>query len=221
MMMTCIIRGAHWIAAFVLLIVVPASTAQDIAAPVDPVRLRNMCGPNSLFLFLRLHDVTVSVGEVMKYASPNPEGMSLLELKKACADCGLRTEVTKCTPLDLRQIRYPAIARVHHAAGAARGHYVVLTGLKTDDQIQAIDGTTSEMSVYQISRMSAIWEGYILIATDPDDRSVSQIIWISVLIAVACFARWHARPICSAILNRLFKCVNHSGRLFRLRVSEP
>jgi hypothetical protein len=121
------------------------------------------CGPNSLYLLLRLSGVEVGDRDIARYYPRHPEGMSMLEMKRACADFGLAADIRRCTKDDLRALRYPVIAHVFYGPQNEADHYVVITRRLDPDWIEVIDGTTGKVDQFLINKMDNIWQGYLLI----------------------------------------------------------
>jgi hypothetical protein len=121
------------------------------------------CGPNSLYLLLRLSGVEVGDRDIARYYPRHPEGMSMLEMKRACADFGLAVDIRRCTKDDLRALRYPVIAHVFYGPQNEADHYVVITRRLDRDRIEVIDGTTGKVDQFLINKMDNIWQGYLLI----------------------------------------------------------
>jgi hypothetical protein len=115
-----------------------------------------MCGPNSLYMLLSLHDVPVNHRVIERYIPSRREGMSLLELKEASDALGLRSQVRRLTIDEFRRVfQSPAIAYLTKDGA----HYVVVIGM-TDDSFVCLDGTTGQRNVLPNQQ----WSGYVLMA---------------------------------------------------------
>src|SRR2546423_815089 len=139
---SCPLRSvAFW--AFFAAAIPPLATAMEPPGSSASLRVANRsCGPNSLYLLLRLSGVEVGHDVIDRYYPGHPDGMSMLELKRACADFGLAADVRRCTKADLRELPFPVIAHVRYGSPEEADHYVVITRRLNRDVIEAIDGTT-------------------------------------------------------------------------------
>lgn len=123
-----------------------------------------MCGPNSLYMLLALHNIPVDHRMIEKYVPSHREGMSLTEMKQASNALGLRTEVRRCSIDELRRgSQLPVIAYLikdpHYLI--ANPHYVVVYGM-TGDSVNVLDGTTGERMTFSSQKLNGIWSGYVL-----------------------------------------------------------
>ena len=160
--------------------------ATDRLATEEPPRDANRaCGPNSLYLLLQLSGVAVGYRDVARYDPSHPKGMSMLELKRACADFGLAADIKRCTKADLRTLRFPVIAHVNYGPQTEANHYVVITRRLDRDRIEVIDGTTGNVYPALINKMDNVWEGYLLV---PRPGSDNLVILIGSLALIAEFA---------------------------------
>jgi ABC-type bacteriocin/lantibiotic exporter with double-glycine peptidase domain len=175
--------------------VAPATAAP--AGELPPGGANRSCGPNSLYLLLRLSGATLSYHDVAPYYPTHPNGMSMLELKRACADFGLTADLRHCTQADLRVIPLPVIAHVHDGPEGEVGHYVVIFHRLGRDRIKAIDGTTGKIREFLIDKMDDIWKGNLLV---PRPAMNYPIIVIGLLVLVSQLAgflivlRWLQGP---------------------------
>lgn len=144
----------------------PPSSRYD----VDPVfRQTLVCGPNSLYMLLRLNGVSADRGIISKYTHLHPQGMSLAELREASNSLGLRTEVRRCSLDEFRrQFELPVIAYLlsdvrAHDVDDVPGHYVVVIGIG-NGTITMIDGTTGERRRDLVGQwLAKRWSGYVLV----------------------------------------------------------
>jgi len=150
-----------------LLLCTPSAAEPADARPQDVRRQMVMCGPNSLYLLLHLHGVSVDRRQIEKYMPSYPDRMSLLRLKEACADFGLATEIRRCTLDELSQhIDTPMVAHVlpAHAPDAESGHFIVMFRDQSGS-IKGVDATTGYF--YQASspvfQKKWKWNAYILL----------------------------------------------------------
>jgi ABC-type bacteriocin/lantibiotic exporter with double-glycine peptidase domain len=122
-----------------------------------------MCGPNSLYMLLALHGVSVDRRRMKEYIPSHREGMSLLELQEASNELGLKTEVRQCSIDELRRVfDSPVLAYLHKDS-----HYVVVIAM-TDESVTVLDGTTGERSAFSTQELSEVWSGYVLMPEGED-----------------------------------------------------
>jgi Peptidase C39 family len=141
-----------------------------------------MCGPNSLYMLLALHDVPVDYQIIEKYIPPHREGMSLAELREASNTLGLRTEVRRCSTDELcHRFQSPVIAYVRAFNGGSQlngTHYVVVIGI-TDDSITLLDGTTGKMGTFPRLWFNDFWLGYVLLPVSDQFTSFRILLTVS------------------------------------------
>lgn len=130
-------------------------------------RTAGFCGPNSLYIFLRMWDINIAYDSWVNTLQINPDGTSLLELQQWARNAGLRTSVVRCHPDRLKKVRLPAIAHLESDSegtfdGGLAGHYIVLLSYGTD-KIQYIDGTTARIGTMNVGEFQRLWTGYALI----------------------------------------------------------
>jgi ABC-type bacteriocin/lantibiotic exporter with double-glycine peptidase domain len=152
-----------------------------------------VCGPNSLYVLLRLSGVALSYRDLARYYPSDPRGMSLLELRQACADFGLAADVRHCTQADLRVLSFPVIAHVHYGPQRAGDHYAVISRRLDNDRIEAIDGTTGKVHEFLIPKMDNIWEGDLLVPRRAQDHRIIVICLLALVVQLIGFVallRW-------------------------------
>lgn len=148
---------------------VTGSDPDGVGMPRD----MNRCGPNALYLFLRLYGIPAEYGLILqRYMSAHPDGMSLTELRDACRDFGLPVQVRQCSISEMhRGFQSPVIA-LTDGLGSEIGHYVIVLSVRSDSAL-LLDGTTGRVSgttlfkdeSYKKGRLENIWRGYILVPT--------------------------------------------------------
>lgn len=152
---------------------------------LDEARRWNvMCGPNSVYLLLRLHQIPVSYDDVARYIPSNVEGMSLLEMQQACADLGLPVEIRSCSVEELwNQFQGPVVGRIYTLYGSARyGHYVLV--IRVDgDWATAVDPTSAELRRYPRATLGNVWSGYIVVPKRGTPR-------VQKLLVASCVLLW-------------------------------
>jgi hypothetical protein len=125
-----------------------------------------ICGPHALFLLLRLYGIEIPYERAMVYMPSDASGMSLLQLRDACADCGLQVEVRRCTIDDLGRLPFPVIAHLSRQQPNRVGHYVVWTRVVDKNRIEMLDATTGHAMRWPIERLPELWEGWILMPSN-------------------------------------------------------
>jgi hypothetical protein len=170
-----------------------ARAAGGPAGEAPPCDANRACGPNSLYVLLRLSGVDVEHRDIDRYYPRHPKGMSMLELKRACTDFGLAADIRRCTKADLRELRFPVIAHVYYGPQAEADHYVVITRRLDRDRIEVIDGTTGNVYQFLIDRMDNVWQGYLLVPRPRNDYLtvfICSLVLISQLAGFVICLRW-------------------------------
>lgn len=144
------------------LLVTPLAAA-DAPGRATPPSARKACGPNSLYVLLRLVGLEIRPGDTDKYYPTHPSGMSMLDLKRACGDFGVASRVVRCGTEHLYGMTYPVIARVKFGLEDEADHFVVITRRVGEGQIEIIDGTTGALNTILIERLKNVWDGHLLI----------------------------------------------------------
>lgn len=127
-------------------------------------RMSVMCGPNSLYLMLRMSGRLIDDDVVSEYIPSRREGMSLVELRNACARFGLRTEVRCVVPQDLgANAPLPMVARIRATSSTLNdAHYVVVFEMD-DETLTVVDATSGAIETYRRELLPNIWTGYVLV----------------------------------------------------------
>ncbi|MDP9173834.1 MAG: cysteine peptidase family C39 domain-containing protein [Planctomycetota bacterium] len=120
-----------------------------------------MCGPNGLYIFLKLNGVATSFSAIEKYIPSNDEGMSINELQHACLDFGLDTEIRRCSVEELGQAFKEPIIAYTTTPNSSTGHYMLILGISRNG-VDVMDPTTGESWMTSLHGLSATWRGYIL-----------------------------------------------------------
>jgi ABC-type bacteriocin/lantibiotic exporter with double-glycine peptidase domain len=118
-----------------------------------------MCGPNSVYILLSLHDISVDYGTMEKAIPWHTQGMSLLDMRETCSSLGLKTEVRYCTIDELYcKFQSPVIACLKTGF---QYHYVIVIEV-TDNLVTMLDGTTGERNTVPSRWLNKFWTGYVL-----------------------------------------------------------
>ncbi len=126
------------------------------------------CGPNSLYVLLRLHQLDVNYGRLLKQCQVSENGCSLEELQKVAHDYGLECEVRKLSLLELEKIRPPYLLHLSSPANSskenpdAQGHFTVILERSGEDYrgVDAAKGTAHYWSRRFLARN---FSGYVLL----------------------------------------------------------
>lgn len=158
----------------------------------EPARMRQdamMCGPNSLYLILRLYGIPFEPDAIKKrYIPSHPKGMSLLELRDACEAFGLKAQMRQCSVTQLcKNFRSPVIAYTTWYHGESR-HYVVLLAVE-NDRVCLMDATTGRIIKTTPQKLENIWLGYILVPSLGGGNSmlalgISVLLWLIAAYAI-------------------------------------
>ena len=136
-----------------------ATTRQDLW----PWKTEPICGANSVYLFLRLHEVDVAPESIVEDVPSTGKGASMSDLKAECAKFGVATDTVKLRPRDLYRIRAPIIAKMDSMKGD--DHFIVVLGAHDSrSSLFSVDGTTLGPLVLSKALVSRHFSGDALIS---------------------------------------------------------
>ena len=130
------------------------------------------CGPNALFMLLRLCNIDVEYSEVRDAMPLRDNGTSLQQIMETASRFGLQTVARRnVSPEDLKQNVLPVILHVESAPGRidekARDHFVVVTHEREGDYFYGIDTTNLTLTRYSVEAMARNMTGYALFVRHP------------------------------------------------------
>jgi hypothetical protein len=131
-------------------------------------RTARACPINSLYIFLRLHDVDASYSQIAQELPLTKEGSSLINLRDYAARCGIAARVIRSSPELLSVQNLPVIAHLEESTSTS-GHYIIVTGA-TSNVVEYIDGTTATIDTMPMSSFAKFWTGYLLISNRPTSQ---------------------------------------------------
>ncbi len=155
---------------------------------------RVACGPNALYMFLAAHGMALPYEEIRARLAMKPEGCTMLALRDAATQCGIRARVVKCSAADLKHVALPAILHFNGRVnfGDNVKHYVLLTSV-SDEGIEYLDGTTAWHEVITLKKFATISDGYVLERCGTSDLgSISLLVSIIVLMGAVASLRRHS-----------------------------
>jgi hypothetical protein len=163
----------------------------DANAPSVPED--NVCGLNSLYMFLRLRGHSIPPDEVRNKTPRGELGSSLQELKDAAGGLGVEVRVYRCGVEDLgRSCDLPAIAHMKNSArlsaGSRRyaGHFVLVCSVEPGPSglVHWYDGTLGTPFNRPKAEFVKMWTGHVLSCPQRDgvDRLV---VWGTMVHTVA------------------------------------
>jgi hypothetical protein len=126
-----------------------------------------LCGPNALYVLLRLCDFGVDRERVMKLVPITPTGSSLADLSRAATALGLSHEVRKVSPSELFRLPPPFLVhediRSNDPEVRDSGHFFVIVRFKDNGQIGIIDGVSGVYQFVEAARFDRSFSGYVMI----------------------------------------------------------
>ncbi len=152
------------------------------------------CGPNALYVMLRIFNKDVDYDELLRFLSPPPEGNSLAELHDAGTRWGLSTQVFRVNPKELGAFRTPFIA---HLENQGLSHMVLV--VKSDDShVCYWNAEDSHVDRVEAHRFRRLWTGYALtIGTRGFDRMTTLVMTLEAgvlgFVVVRKITRWRTR----------------------------
>jgi len=139
-----------------------------------PARLRReprwvtgpRCGPNSLYVLLRLHGIEADIEEVTQRCHVDPKnGCSIGDLERVAREMGLAAEVRYVGPSDLTKLTRPFIANLR--AGdeqPSSAHFLVIFDYReVSKDFGVIDGTAGTHAYRDAGLLMRSYSGYVLI----------------------------------------------------------
>ena len=149
------------------------------------------CGPNSVYVLLRMHGIACKRSDVIARCNPNEHGCSVAALQTCSEAFGLRLRGVTVKREDLSSVHLPAIA---HVGEPSAGHYLVL--LSVDNSAYAcVDGTTglyySQVGLGDFLRQ---WAGVLLVPEYVYKRGVfaGSLDWLAACLSVVNVVVWTA-----------------------------
>jgi len=134
---------------------------------------RNACGPNSLFVLLKLLGKDVTLGEVKELVKCDPVlGCTMADMSDAANALGVPSDVRFIRPTELAAVPVPYILHGTSGLKAKTGHFVVVVG--RDDvkhNLATIDPMRESFQWNPESGFASDFSGYILV---PRRHSVSR-----------------------------------------------
>jgi ABC-type bacteriocin/lantibiotic exporter with double-glycine peptidase domain len=133
--------------------------------------------------------VLVDKAVVSEYTPTHREGMSLLELRDACARFGLQTEVRFVAPEDIgANAPLPLLARISATSNTINNaHYVVVFAMD-HETLSVVDGTTGAIETYRRELLPNVWTGYVLVPVKRTGDATFSLLtsaWLVVLTVMA------------------------------------
>ncbi|MDR3637798.1 MAG: cysteine peptidase family C39 domain-containing protein [Isosphaeraceae bacterium] len=189
----------------------PPPTTNEPGAPAIPDN--NVCGVNSLYMFLRSWGHSISPDEVRRKTPVGYYGSSLQDLKNAAQAMGVDVRIYHCGLEDLgKNCDLPAIAymktspRLGTPTREYRGHFVLVSAVEPGPKglVYWYDGTIGIPFNRPKDSFDQWWSGYVL--SRPRRAGLS---WLAPWATVAHVAAW-------ALVLWWIK-----GRLTRRRPTQP
>ena len=149
---------------------VPDDLATPDALRFDrPFQQGPRCGPNGLFVLLRLCGVDATYEEVLRSVPLTEKGSDIDSLRKAAAQFGLDTEVRKLTPEELQTAPKPMLVHLTTPASGTghrhepTGHFTVVTYIDPMGKIQGIDTSNALYTSWNVDHYARGASGYCLV----------------------------------------------------------
>src|SRR5579875_1177737 len=126
------------------------------------------CGPNSLYILLRLYQINVDYGKLLQQCQVSTMGCSLEELRKVAHDFGLECEVRKVSLQELGEIRPPYLLHLSSPANSskeapdAQGHFTVILERSGEDY-RGVDAGKGTAHYWSRRFLARNFSGYVLL----------------------------------------------------------
>ena len=166
------------------------------------------CGPNCLFVVLRLLGITADIDELAsrcRISSKN--GCSLDDLQRVAGEFAVNTEVRYLAPSAMPALRTPFIA--HLSPGDERlpsGHFLVVFEYRNSPdgfgEFGIIDGTSGIYSYRDAGTLARSMSGYVLILRDDMSVWLRRMFGFGVVTFMLC-ASWQLLPLMRSLASKL------------------
>jgi hypothetical protein len=155
-----------------------ASEGGEPALPKEEFWQRGpVCGPNTLYCLLRIHDKPVNYHALVAQLAPPDEGSSLEELRLAAERWGLALQAYRIDQKDFDALRTPFIA---HLERNGKRHYVLVLR-RFGTEVEVLDPERGGAHAVNAGEFFRAWTGYAL-ATG---TKTPVLVWCSVFLLEA------------------------------------
>lgn len=130
------------------------------------------CGPNGLYVLLRLKGIPVKYDDVMKSMTLTDRGIDIDTLQKTARSFGLDAEVRKLTPEELEHSPKPILVHLNTPASAPgrsrepTGHFTVVTKVDSGGYVQGIDTSNALFTSWSVDHYARGASGYCLVPVE-------------------------------------------------------
>lgn len=133
-----------------------------------PFQQGNRCGPNAMFIFLRLLNKSVRYEEILEQLPVSEVGCSLEDLKKVGERNGVNLEVRQLTPEELHTAPKPLILHVQtpkisNEPKEPTGHFTVITKSNPDGSFFGVDTSNAVLTDFTLQYLARNFSGYALV----------------------------------------------------------
>lgn len=144
-----------------------SAMAVPTEVPEDDLGWRSVyrCGPNSLYVVLRMHEKQVDYDSLVDQLNLTDQGANVADLVRVAKANGVPYTALRAEASALKKMPLPAIAHFLNP-GDAKGHYVVLLSVNRDDTFTTIECTRGEMERLSRGDFLDRWSGVILVNSD-------------------------------------------------------
>lgn len=132
-------------------------------------RSQQDCGPNSLFILLKLLGTNVGIEHVRNLVRIDPQsGCSIEALRKASEQLGTPLKVKFVGKDAFDQLNFPVIMHGNSSVKGASGHFCVVIGHDTSDgRYSIIDPVQERYGKYHEKSLLLGYSGYVLVPDRP------------------------------------------------------
>lgn len=141
-----------------------------------------LCGPNAVYMLLKLEGHDVRFSDIMDNTTVGVEGVSVMSVKKDLEKHGVPSEIVRCQPTDLPRISTPYIMYTYPPKSPDDiGHFVIVVAVN-DETLRVLDATSGIEKTYYLRKINNIWDGILIVPTR--ERSLlPEILFLTVSIA--------------------------------------
>jgi len=139
----------------------PTGSAPVANADMD-WRSLNRCGPNSLYVLLRMSGRSVVYDTLLEKMRLTDRGASVADIVRTAREYGLGLTPLKAPASALDTLPLPAIAHLN-IPGEDRGHYLLVLAQKKNGDIAVIECTEGNITIMPRGTFLDRWSGVILV----------------------------------------------------------
>lgn len=163
------------------------------------------CGPNALFVLLRLCGLNVTRDHVLKLVPVTDRGATLADISQAATALGLRHRVKKVSQNELFRLQPPILVhetvRSTDSGDRDSGHFFVIVRFFENGQVGVVDSVSGMYQLQGADRFDRSFSGYVLVPELTVLGIPTRWMWVlmyamaAVVVALAVALPYVSRPV--------------------------